>query len=473
VNRNLRQVKRLAGSVDIESSYRSALRIALLALFAEGTTVINSFPKSVASERLIQFLQSTFPGIVDRKGSVVSITGVGSFTSDILPAEINTGTDSVLLMHLLPLYLRRGGKFRCDNSSFVPRVHSLLKHLDKIGFYLEVEKNNDEQIIKITPSSPDSVHMLLDNADEELKSAMLFALLNASGNSRIIESTPLPDESEIILKKMKAQVTSFRKGELLSEEDEAVSENMGNDDELMRRIRKIKAKKEAASSEKPTRTIQMAETTRLIGTEFSLNGAHLCAAPFLLAGLLVNHSSITVRGIEGSATSGIFSVLRRMGAQFRSERTKDKNAFDTISEPAKLVGRKISGELSADAGELIPFVAVAAAYAEGQTVIRDADFLRCGEKDIISLTLNNLKAMGVKVGEIEDGFVVEGAREYDGAEYETGGVPSVGLAFAVAAVKNKGESVLRGAEAVDAVFPDFFHRLESLVKEDKTVSEEQ
>ena len=472
MNRNLRQVKRLEGSVEIPPSYRTAFRIALPALFAEGITLINPFPKCVAGESLIHFFQNTFPGALTRSGSAVSIAGYGSFTAEALPSEIDTGNDGMLLMNLLPLYLRRGGLLSCEKGAVSPKIELLIKQLDKLGFYVESENAENKFSVKITPASPDSVHLPITSADEVLKTALLYAMLNVSGNSRIIESTPMPDESENMLRRMKAAVTSFRKGEMLPDEEDAVTESTANDDELMRRIRKIQAKKEATSSEKPTRTIQIGETSKLKAAEFNLAGDPMCAAPFLLAGLLINHSSVTVKSIEGSATSGVFAALRRMGAQFNSERVKDKNAFDCLSEPVKLVGRRISGELAADVGELLPFVAVAAAYAEGQTVIRDAGFLRNGERDIISLTLDNLRAMGTKVGEIEDGFVIEGAREHDGTEFDAGGVPAIGMAFAVAAMKNKGESVIRGAEAVDAVFPDFFHRLESLVKEDKPISSE-
>jgi 3-phosphoshikimate 1-carboxyvinyltransferase len=470
VNRNLRQVKRLEGTVDIPSSFRTALRIVLPALFAEGVTVINNFPKCVEGESLVQFMQNTFSNSFARAGSTISITGYGSFTAESLPTEIDVANNGILMLNLLPLYLRRGGSFLCNKTAVLGKLDILVKQLDKLGFYVEAKEIDDKYCVAITPASPDSVHVPIVSADEVYKTALLYAMLNVSGNSRIIESTPLPDESEIILRKMKASITSFRKGEAIPDEEDGVAEAVTtSDDELMRRIRKLQAKKEASSSEKPTRTIQIGETTKLKAAEFTLSGDPLCAAPFLLAGLLINHSSVTVKAIEGSATSGVFSALRRMGAQFNSERLKDRNAFDCLSEPVKLVGRRISGELTADVGELLPYVAVAAAYAEGQTVIRDADFLRNGERDIISLTLNNLRAMGTKVGEIEDGFVIEGAREHDGAEFETGGVPAVGMAFAVAAMKNKGESIIHGAEAVDSVFPDFFHRLEGLVKEDKGV----
>ncbi|MBL8027543.1 MAG: hypothetical protein JNL74_14075 [Fibrobacteres bacterium] len=472
MNRNLRQVKRLEGTVEIPVSYKTALRIVIPALFAEGVTTINPFPKCSAAEDLIRFIQNTFEGSLERTGSTVSIKGYGSFTAGELPSEIDVGSDSEILMHLLPLYLRRGGRFTCGKSVATPRFDSFIKQIDKMGFYVEKEETEEKLIVKVTPASPDSVHIVLAEADEALKTALLYSMLNVSGNSRIIEPTPLPEDSETILRKFKAPITSFRKGEAAAEDDDNAVENSAEDNELMRRIRKLQAKKEASSGEKPSRTIQIAETVRLKAAEFNLSGDPACAAPFLLAGLLVNHSEITVKSIEGSATSGIFAALRRMGALFNSERVKDRNAFDCLSTPVKLVSRKISGELTSDCGELLPFVAVAAAYAEGQTVIRNADFLRKGDRDIIAITLQNLKKMGTKVGEIEDGFVIEGAREHDGAEFDTGGAATVGMAFAVAALKNKGESVIKGAEAVDALFPDFFHRLDSLVKEDKPVSSE-
>lgn len=465
MNRILRQAKSLEGSVEIPSSFQKVLRITLSSLFAEGISTIDPFPKCVASENLLRFTHSFFPDRVERSGSILSIKGFGGFTLSTLPDAIDFKNESDLLLFFLPLYLRRGGRMSLDVLSSTQKLDRLIKYLDSVGFYIDRSIGNNKLTITITPASPDSVTYQLLEADEEIKTALLFSLLNSSGTGKIIETTPLSDESEKMLAKIGVSINSFRKGEALDEEDDY--EKNDNNDELTRRIRKIQAKKEAVSAEKPNRTILFSAAGSLNGNSFTLGGDPLCAAPFLLAATLVARSSITVKSIEGSATGGFFSAMRRMGASFNSERNKDKNSFDCTAGPTKLVGRKISGELTADVGDLLPFIAVAAAYAEGQTVIRDANFLRDDKKDIIALTINNLKAMGTKVGEIEDGFVIEGSREHDGAEFETGGVPSIGMAFSIAAIKNRGESVIKNAEAIDMIFPDFLHRLESLVKEDK------
>ena len=115
-------------------------------------------------------------------------------------------------------------------------------------------------------------------------------------------------------------------------------------------------------------------------------------------------------------------------------------------------------------GEMFPFVCVAAAFAEGQSVIRGAGFLRERKTDQMSAVVKNLRAMKVKFGELEDGLVIEGASEYDGVEFDSFGDPAVAMAFAVAGTKNLGQSRLHNAEAVDEVWPDFYAQLEKMTQ---------
>jgi 3-phosphoshikimate 1-carboxyvinyltransferase len=165
--------------------------------------------------------------------------------------------------------------------------------------------------------------------------------------------------------------------------------------------------------------------------------------------------------------NGFIQALRRMGARVQTHRDKSNAFYRCEAESSKLNGRRISGELTATISEMFPFLALAAAYASGQTVIRDALFLRDGYVDIIEGTIKNLKTMGVKIGEIDDGIVIEGAKEYDGAEFDSFGHPAIAMAFSAAAVKNNGESIIKNAEIVDLLWPDFYYKFETLIKQEE------
>jgi 5-enolpyruvylshikimate-3-phosphate synthase len=463
LNRTLRQAKSIQGEMDVPSSYHEAASIALPALFAAGETVIRSLPKCQGMEALYLFLRKHF-GTVSREGTGLTILGSGGFTSPSLPPQLEMESVPDLVESLAPLFFGRGVKILCPPQVMTRRFQYILKKLDAAGFMLNRSEVEGKIQLELVSSSPDSVAMELDRPDEAAKVACLFALIaGATGESKIIEATPLPGDCESLLKRMGAEIQVHRKGgEMTAESPE---ENPPTD-ELEKRIRRLQAKKET-SAEKPLKVITVKECKALNGATFDLQGDLLLAAPFLLATTLLNQSSLTLRRIGGSAMSGFLLALRRMGAQVKSERLRDADAFDLQVESAKLMGRRLSGELTANIGEMFPFVAVAAAFAQGQTLIRDATFLHDGPTDLIEGTIANLKAMGAKVGEIEDGIVIEGAKEYDGAEFDSFGHPAMAMAFSAAAVKNKGESVIQNAEAVDFLWPDFYFKLESALGQGK------
>jgi len=462
VNRQLRQVKSIRGEVEIPASYREALTIALPALFAAGDTVIRNMPKCGGTEGLFAFLNKYFS--VSREAGNMTIRGSNGFASPSLPAEIDAEAVPDVLERLLPLFFSRGVKIFCNKQALTRRFEHTLKRLDAAGFMLSRSEVDGKVRLELSSSAPDVVEMELSFPDEAVKTACVFALVAAgTGTSKLIETTPLSGDCEAILKKMGADIHVQRKGGEMSADSPEESEPV---DELEKRIRRIQAKKES-SVERPLKIITIKECKQLTGATFDLQGDLLLAAPFALAATLLNNSKVTCSRVGGSALSGLLITLRRMGALIKTDRRRDADAFDLVAEPAKLSGRRISGELTAGIGELFPFAAMAAAYAQGQTLIRDAAFLHDGPVDIIDGTIKNLKAMGVHVGEMEDGIVIEGAKEYDGAEFDTFGHPALGLAFAAAAVKNKGESVIKNAEAVDFLWPDFYFKFESLLEQGK------
>ncbi|MFH0922192.1 MAG: hypothetical protein V1913_17750 [Fibrobacterota bacterium] len=464
MNKTLHQAKRITGEVLPPSSLREALEIAALSLFCEGDTLLENPPKCRGSEELFAFFRQNFDNAA-REGAQYTFRGQGGFSGEA-PAVLDVGDNAELLETLAPLFFRRGGLFTGNLFALTRRFRQALGRLDRAGFNFSLSEGEGRFSLALSPGSPDSVEITLERGDNAVKTACLFALLSAStGENRLIEAVPMPDSIETLLQTMGASISAHKKGESVVDDDAAAAEP--DNSELARRIRRIQTKKEAAAGDKPIRTVTLTGGARLKGGCHALLGDPALAAPFLLAGTLLNNSSVTVKGISGSATSGLFAALRRMGAPLRTERGKAENTFACTAETIRLAGRRISGELTAAVGEQFPFLAVAAAYADGQTVIRDADFLRDGPVDLLEATISNLKTMGAKVGEIEDGIVIEGAREYDGAEFNVTGHPALGLAFAVAAAKNKGESVLTGAESLDRVWPDFFTKFESLLETGK------
>lgn len=132
---------------------------------------------------------------------------------------------------------------------------------------------------------------------------------------------------------------------------------------------------------------------------------------------------------------------------------------------SELRGTSLAGAIIPRLIDEIPILAVAAACATGDTVIRDAGALRIKETDRVATTAALLRAYGVAVEVLEDGMVVHGAgdpRALKGAEIDSEGDHRIAMAGAVAALAATGESVIHGAECIDVSFPGFAERLRQL-----------
>jgi 3-phosphoshikimate 1-carboxyvinyltransferase len=110
---------------------------------------------------------------------------------------------------------------------------------------------------------------------------------------------------------------------------------------------------------------------------------------------------------------------------------------------------------------------VAAAYAEGETVLRDVAYLRKHDRDLLKGFTAALKTAGVEIGEIEDGVVIRGRPDYDGSAYDCMGHPGLALACVVMGLKSHGASTLQGAACLDGRYPGLFRRLADLGAGDK------
>src|SRR5262249_26283115 len=112
----------------------------------------------------------------------------------------------------------------------------------------------------------------------------------------------------------------------------------------------------------------------------------------------------------------------------------------------------------------IPVLAAIAPYTSTGVQIRDARELRLKESDRISALAVNLRAMGAEVEERPDGLNVPGGQQLHGAEIDSFGDHRIAMAFAVAALRAKGDTAIKGAEAVAISYPGFFATLEDLVQ---------
>lgn len=189
------------------------------------------------------------------------------------------------------------------------------------------------------------------------------------------------------------------------------------------------------------------------------------AAFWLVAAAAMPGSRLVLQDVGLNPTrTAILKVLSRMGAHLTEiSHTSQGEPIGHIEiHGAALKGTTLLAEEIPNLIDEIPVIAVAAALATGETHIRGARELRVKETDRITTTVENLRKMGVDVEEFEDGMLIRGGSPLHGAEIESHGDHRIAMAFCMAGLFAKGETVVRGTDCINTSYPGFSHHLNAI-----------
>jgi 3-phosphoshikimate 1-carboxyvinyltransferase len=216
-------------------------------------------------------------------------------------------------------------------------------------------------------------------------------------------------------------------------------------------------------------TVRLSVPQTLRGQEVTVPGDISSAAFFLVAGALVPGAEVTVRGVGINPTrAGVLDVLRAMGADLTVDNRREAGGepvADLTIRHSPLHGTEIAGDLIPRLIDELPVLAVAAACAEGETIIRDARELRVKESDRVETVCRFLAAMGADIEAREDGMVIRGARALHGAPVSADGDHRIAMSAAVAALVADGETTITGADTIATSFPGFTDLLQGLTRD--------
>ena len=202
--------------------------------------------------------------------------------------------------------------------------------------------------------------------------------------------------------------------------------------------------------------------------DISVPGDISSAAFWIVAGLCHADSSVIVRsvGLNPSRT-GILDALQAMGAgnslQLINERIEGgEPVADVQVTPGQLRGTEIAGEMIPRLLDEVPILAVAACFAEGETVIRDAAELRVKESDRIATTVEELSRLGADIEAREDGMAIRGTGRLVGAACQSHGDHRLAMALAVCGLLAEGDITVQGASDASISYPPFWDDLATL-----------
>ena len=206
----------------------------------------------------------------------------------------------------------------------------------------------------------------------------------------------------------------------------------------------------------------------LKGMKIEVPGDISSAAYFIAAGLIIPNSEILVKNVGINPTrDGILRVAIEMGGGITILNEKisgGEPTCDLLVRSSSLKGVTVGGEIIPTLIDEIPMIAVMACFAEGTTIIKDAQELKVKESNRIDTVVTNLKAMGAHIEATDDGMIIEGGYPLHGAVIDSHLDHRIAMSFAVGALGADGETTIEGADCVKISYPEFYETLESLIQ---------
>lgn len=417
----------LHGEITVPGDKSISHRTIMLGALAEGTTEVHGFLQGADCLSSIACFRSM--GIqIENQQSVVRIHGKGlhglQAPTNVLDVG-NSGTTTRLMSGILAAQ-----PFACtvngDSSIQKRPMGRIITPLSQMGADITSIQGNGCAPLRIQGRPLTGIHYISPVASAQVKSAILLAGLYAEGETSVTEPYVSRNHTELML------------------------ETFGGD------IRCNGC------------TAAVQPVPRLEAQNVSVPGDISSAAYFIAAGLITPHSCITIRNVGINPTrNGILEVCRAMGADIQIEPvsgTVGEPVADITVRTSQLTGTVVEGSLIPRLIDEIPIIAILSCFAEGTTIIKDAQELKVKESNRIDVMVKNLTSMGADIEATDDGMIIHGGTALHGAVIDSKLDHRIAMSFAIAGINADGETTIDGGECVTISYPDFYHDLSQLSK---------
>ena len=414
----------LKGTLTIPGDKSISHRAVMFGSLARGTTRISHFLEGADCLSTISCFRKM--GIeIDRNKDEILVHGRG-LHGLTAPTEIldvgNSGTTTRLISGILA-----GQTFTSeldgDDSIRTRPMKRIMTPLASMGADITSRLDNGCAPLIIHGRPLHAAHYDSPVASAQVKSCVLLAGMYADGITSVTEPFLSRNHTEIMLNYFGAEITS--EGTTASIRPEPVLE----------------------------------------GRDIQVPGDISSAAYFIAAGLLTPGSEILLKNVGINPTrAGIIKVCMDMGADITllNESTEGEPTADLLIRTSSLKGTTIEGSIIPTLIDEIPMLAVMAAFAEGTTIIRDAQELKVKESDRIAVMVDNLRRMGADIEGTDDGMIIHGGRPLHGAVIDSHLDHRIAMSFAVAGTICDGTVEILNGECVNISYPEFYHDLYSL-----------
>lgn len=422
----VKRANSMKGELTVPGDKSISHRGIMFGAIAEGTTELEGFLDGADCRSTISCFRQM--GIeISQDHDRVQIHGKGLYglrqPKDMLDAG-NSGTTVRLISGILagqPFTTQLTG----DASIQKRPMKRIMTPLSLMGASIRSLAGNDCAPLEIHGGSLVPIHYDSPVASAQVKSCVLLAGLYAEGQTSVTEPVPSRDHTERMLSGFGAEITSRE------------------------------------------RTATVTGHPRLIGQHITIPGDISSAAYFIAAGLICPNSDLYIRNVNTNPTrAGILTVAKQMGAKITLENQRvvsGEEVCDIHVVSSDLHGTQIDRELIPSLIDEIPVIAVMAAFAEGTTVIKDAQELKVKESNRIDSVTENLNAMGGDAIPTEDGMIIHGGRPLHGARILTRSDHRIAMSFAIAGLAADGETTFDDPGCIDISYPTFFETLRSVM----------
>lgn len=419
----------LTGSLQVPGDKSISHRALMLGAIAQGETRIQGLllgedPRSTAS-----CFQAMGAKISDLNSEQVIVKGVGlgqlQEPVDILDAG-NSGTTLRLMLGLLAAHPGRFFTVTGDSSLRSRPMSRVVQPLQQMGAQIWGRQNSSLAPLAIQGQRLNPIHYYSPIASAQVKSCILLAGLMVEGDTTVTEPALSRDHSERMFKAFGAHIT-------------------------------IDPESKSATVTGPG---------QLQGQTVIVPGDISSAAFWLVAGAIVPDSELLIENVGINPTrTGILDALAMMGADIQLENQRivaGEPVADLRVRYGRLKACKLAGDLIPRLIDEIPILAVAAIFAEGTTVIRDAAELRVKESDRLAVMASQLNRMGARISELPDGLEISGGTPLSGTDVDSHSDHRIAMSLAIAALNAVGTTTIHGAKAAAISYPDFTTTLQRL-----------
>jgi len=420
----IKPAKNLVGSIRLPGDKSISHRYAMLAALAQGTTRLRNFSTGADCASTLACLRSLGVEITRSNGEIAIVGRAGVLSSPSAPLDCgNSGSTMRMLSGIVA-----GQPFTSEmigDASLSRRpMRRVIEPLTQMGASISSEDGHAP--LRIKGGRLRSIEYRPQVASAQVKSSLLFAGLIADGETSVEEPVRTRDHGEVALRAFGAQILRDKN------------------------------------------RVSIKGGQQLKAIEAAVPGDISSAAFFLCAAALFPESNLVIDSLLMNPTRAVLlDVLTALGARVRMVQVEEQHGelVGTVAlEAGPLKGIRLAGAQSAALIDEIPVLAAIAPYTQDGLVVRDAKELRVKESDRIAAVARNLRAMGAKVTEHEDGLTVLGGQQLRGAEIDSEHDHRIAMAFSIAALRAQGETVIHGADAAQISFPEFFQMLEGVLE---------